>query len=233
MDSVRNNTLLRCLILGFIAIAGYRWARISAHHGLNLPEIEIESQMAQLNELLPDSSRSVAWNIDLRDFIYDTLAEGLPAEYQSRTEAIARALISEANKYNLDPLFLLAVIKTESGFNPMAIGRHGEVGLMQLMPKTGYWMAHRLKTAGPLDLRDPVVNIKLGAEYLAHLRKHFDSKGSRYVAAYNMGIHNVHKLLKKDKEPIFYPKRVLKNYSELYEKLAGSIPSQTEIVAVN
>jgi soluble lytic murein transglycosylase-like protein len=71
---------------------------------------------------------------------------------------------------------------------------------------------------GKVDLTNPVTNIKIGTAYLAHLRKHFGAKGSRYLAGYNMGIHNVHKLLKIDKEPVAYASRVLENYRSLYDQ---------------
>src|SRR5206468_2508407 len=106
-----------------------------------------------------------------RRFIYDILAKNLPAAYSDRAYEIAQVLIEEANKYRLDPVFLLAVIKTESHFNPKARGHHGDVGLMQVLPKTGQWIARRLKMTGTVDLTDPIVNIKIGAAYFAHLRK--------------------------------------------------------------
>lgn len=198
-----------------------------------LPQLQVEMQKEQVKELLERAPSSLIEGSDGRGFIYKTLAAHLPIAFQPQAGEIAHTLISEANKYNLDPIFLLAVIQTESRYNPMARGRHGDLGLMQLLPNTGLWMAKRLKLQGRVDLRDPVTNIKIGAAYFAFLRKHFGAKGSRYLAAYNMGIRNVHRLLKEDKEPMLYASRVLKNYRSLYTQWSASKLSQHNTIASN
>jgi soluble lytic murein transglycosylase len=208
-------------------------APLLTHPAFELPQLQVETQMVQVKELLSRAPSSLAEGGDGRGFIYDTLAKHLPAAYQSSAAEIALTLISESNRYHLDPIFLLAVIQTESHFNPLAHGRHGDLGLMQLLPKTGQWMAARLKMKGRIDLRDPILNIKIGAAYFAFLRQHFGSKGSRYLAAYNMGIRNVHRLLKEDKEPMVYASRVLKNYRALYAQFAASGPAQKNTIASN
>lgn len=219
--------------VGAIASRMVAQTPIYSYPSWELPKLEIETQKVQVKELLTRAPSSLIEKADGRAFIYATLAKNLPGAYQARAADIAKTLIAEANKYHLDPIFLLAVIKTESRFNPLAQGRHGDVGLMQVLPKTGHWMAGRLKMKGHIDLRDPIVNIKIGAAYFAFLRKHFGSKGSRYLAAYNMGIRNVHRLLKKDKEPMIYATRVLKNYRKLYAQWSASQNAGKQIVAAN
>lgn len=66
----------------------------------------------------------------------------------------------EATKHGIEPELVLAIIKTESNFNPKAIGKtHKERGLMQLRPK--YFKASF----------EPSANIEEGVEYLAKIRK--------------------------------------------------------------
>jgi soluble lytic murein transglycosylase len=223
---------LALFLFAAAAVTGFHYAEVTRRPAHRLPKLNSETQLVQISELLPRPA-SARGQVDGRDFIYSTLMQKLPLGYQSRAEKVAFTLISESNKYDLDPLFVLAVIQTESRFNPRARGHNGEIGLMQILPESSVWLAHRMKLKGHIDLRDPVMNIKIGTAYLAHLRSHFGPVGSRYLAAYNMGIHNVHKLLAKDKEPIRYANRVLKNYRDLYQKFGVLIPAETEIVASN
>jgi soluble lytic murein transglycosylase len=123
----------------------------------------------------------------------------------------------------MDPLFLLAVIATESQFNLKAHGLHGEIGLMQILPKTAHWLATRAGLPRNFDLHDPAVNIRVGAAYFARLRKKFNGIGTRYVAAYNMGTSNVRRLLALRAEPRIYPDKVLVNYRKLYGALASNV----------
>jgi soluble lytic murein transglycosylase len=233
MEAILNPNWNKLAVITFAvgALASRMVAQAPVHQysSLQLPRLEIETQMIQVKELLPRAPASLDVKNDGRAFIYETISRSLPSAYKGRAGEIAGTLIAQANKYHLDPIFLLAVIKTESRFNPLAHGRHGDIGLMQLLPKTGVWMANRLKLKGRIDLRDPILNIKIGAAYFAYLRAHFGAKGSRYLAAYNMGIRNVHKLLKEDKEPLIYAERVLKNYSALYAKYA----SAKQVLAAN
>ena len=41
-----------------------------------------------------------------------------------------------SRQHQLHPALIRAVIKAESGFDPMAVSRAGAIGLMQLMPQT-------------------------------------------------------------------------------------------------
>lgn len=63
---------------------------------------------------------------------------------------------------------LIAQARQESGFNPGATGSAGEVGIMQIHPKTaaspGFGMSG---VQNPDILRDPRTNINFGADYLA------------------------------------------------------------------
>ena len=49
-----------------------------------------------------------------------------------------------AQEYQLDPYLVLAVIWAESSFRPEIHSRVGAMGLMQIMPSTGEWIAGKL-----------------------------------------------------------------------------------------
>ncbi len=46
-----------------------------------------------------------------------------------------------AEKYDVDPLFVMAIIKTESNFNEKVVSKSGAKGLMQLMETTAEELA--------------------------------------------------------------------------------------------
>ncbi len=156
--------------------------------------------------------------------IYRWTRDRLPARYKKQHAKIAQTIIDESLKYGFDPVFLLSVIQSESRFNPDARGGHGEIGLMQILPPTGSWIAEKagMKWQGPDTLKDNISNIKLGAAYFAFLRDRFDMHARLYIAAYNMGQRNVDLALDKKIWPKDYPGLVMKNYVEFYSSLGAT-----------
>ncbi|MPQ44365.1 lytic transglycosylase domain-containing protein [Clostridium tarantellae] len=115
-----------------------------------------------------------------------------------------------SKQYNLDPLFVLSVIKAESNFNANAQSRKDAMGLMQITKSTGSWIA---ENQGIIDfdtklLLEPEVSIKFGTWYLNNLYEQFGD-WDLVIAAYNAGRGNVEKWLKdktysKDGENLNY-----------------------------
>lgn len=99
---------------------------------------------------------------------------------------------THARANGLDPLFVAAVIRQESGFRPTIHSAVGAVGLMQLMPATARWAAGRagLGQFQVAQLEDPAVNIQVGCWYLSYLVKRFKSL-DKVLAAYNGGEGNL------------------------------------------
>jgi hypothetical protein len=77
----------------------------------------------------------------LVDKVYGIIKTHAPKHQNGRT--LADAIVAEATRQQYDPLFVAAVIKSESTFNAMAKSHKGAQGLMQIMPKTGAWLAKK------------------------------------------------------------------------------------------
>ena len=111
---------------------------------------------------------------------------------------------------DLDVSLVLAVIKTESGFNENAVSKKGAKGLMQLMDETAKFIADRIGYVGDVDLFDGRTNVYLGVNYLKYLTEKFPTLESA-LWAYNAGEGNVTKWLREGaKVP---PYKETKNYA--------------------
>ena len=86
----------------------------------------------------------------------------------------------------------------ESGFDPNAKSVKGAMGLMQIMPETGTWIAGMLgiEDFKTNDLYNPKVNIRLGSWYISKLFDTFGGNLAIAIAAYNGGEGNVSQWLK-------------------------------------
>jgi soluble lytic murein transglycosylase len=106
-------------------------------------------------------------------------------------------ILKYSSKYNLNPYFVTAVIKTESNFRPEAKSNKNAYGLMQITSSTGEWAAKEMKIEGfhQEQLIDPEFNIKMGCWYLDNLKKEFSGNMDLVLAAYNGGRGNVQKWL--------------------------------------
>ncbi len=85
-----------------------------------------------------------------------------------------------AERYGVPEALIRAVIRTESGFNPLAVSRKGAQGLMQLMPRTA-------SILGVQNSFDPRQNIDGGVRHLRGLMDRFGNDLTLVLAAYNAG----------------------------------------------
>lgn len=102
-------------------------------------------------------------------------------------------ITEQANLYDLDPYLISAVIWAESRYKETAVSRSGAIGLMQLMPETGQWVAGKMKIKDfkEEDLFDPETNIKLGTWLLNWLYQKYDGNVELTLSAYNAGAARV------------------------------------------
>ncbi|MGL4774160.1 MAG: lytic transglycosylase domain-containing protein [Clostridium sp.] len=104
-----------------------------------------------------------------------------------------------SSEYDLNPLLVLSIMKTESKFKPEARSNKNAVGLMQITESTGEWIASQMKIENYTkeSLYDEETNIKMGCWYLRNLKDEFGT-WDEAIAAYNGGRGNVNKWLKDE-----------------------------------
>lgn len=139
-----------------------------------------------------------------------------------------------AKEYGLDPLMVMAVIRTESDFDPEAASPAGAKGLMQLRDETAEWCCKHLDIEFKSDqLLNPEYNVKLGCYYLSYLIGHYQNFDLAF-AAYNAGTTTVDDWLSsgkisREKESLSaIPYEETRNYvvkinraMEVYERFYG------------
>jgi soluble lytic murein transglycosylase len=99
------------------------------------------------------------------------------------------ALGGNARTQNLEEAWVLGLVRQESRFISAVKSSAGAAGLMQLMPATAKWVAHRM---GMQDyswarVTDAGVNAALGTYYLRHVLDDLDGSPVLAAAAYNAG----------------------------------------------
>lgn len=172
----------------------------------------------------------------------------LPQEHFQVYKIEHQSEIAElAQRYDLDPYLICAVINTESGWDATAKSHVGAVGLMQVMPSTAEWMVKKRlidEREYPLDqLADPRVNMEYGTCYLAYLMKRFNNL-NKVVAGYNGGPANVERWesagaenfesvidYPETKEYISRVRTAYRGYKKEYPTAFGSEQSESIIVA--
>ena len=136
------------------------------------------------------------------------VAKTRKTDKKNRKSSYFFAIHRAADRENLDPRLIQAVIQVESGGDPAAVSPVGAIGLMQIMPGTAMEL--------DIDPLDPAENIAGGTAYLSHMITRFD-KLEIALAAYNAGPGSVIKYggIPPYPETIKYVNNVLETYYSL------------------
>lgn len=114
------------------------------------------------------------------------------------------AIKEQAKMRGLDPYYVAGLIRQETIFNPLARSHANAIGLMQLLPSTGQFVARKYGVGGGrvavADLYNPMINLQLGTGYLAQLVGEF-GRLELVAAAYNGGPTRVARWLRERPNP--------------------------------
>ena len=144
-----------------------------------------------------------------------------------------------AEEFGVDKYLILAVIKTESGFDPNAKSDADAIGLTQITEETFAWIKLKLCPKENLvfeDLYNPDTAIRFGTYYIAKNLERYNGDISTAAAAYHSGWGTVDKLLAEHQTEILtqfpytqmehYVYKINKSYNayhELYNTSEGEI----------
>ena len=140
---------------------------------------------------------------ELLQLLYKNLNE------KNKSTDINKTIDEASSGLGIDKALIKAVIKQESGFDPLATSNKGAMGLMQLMPQT----AEDLGVKNPYDIRQ---NIFGGSKYLKEMLTRFKGDLNLALAAYNAGPNAVtkHGGIPPYEETQNYVRQVMKFYNE-------------------
>ena len=137
--------------------------------------------------------------------ISNNSAQSYPVMYRAE-------LLRYAKSKNIDPRFVLAIMKQESSFRSNAKSPSAARGLLQLVYDTAlkYNTKAGFPNMKPDDLYHPNVNIAIGSVYIAELKNEFGGLYEAIAASYNGGEDNAARWLErsKPKEPAIFAAEV-------------------------
>lgn len=163
--------------------------------------------------LLPQTGRDAS----MLDYVHGILKENRTGLGSIEELKLAETILMESVTNKIDPLFVLALMKTESTFYNWSKSFNGALGLMQILPSTGEELASELhlKWDGEGTLLNPYANVKMGVRYFSKLQDRYkDTETS--LTAYNVGPGRVD-LGVEDMQPVF-ARKVLSNYRYFKER---------------
>lgn len=189
-ETSSGGLLLRWLLVLVVVV----FAVTAAYRLLNIAEAPESPKLSILEKSLQDIR--AAMNVDsVRQFniqkimnIINRYNPGLPSGLKYE---IADEIYNMSVKYTtLNVDLICAAITHESGgtWDPEVASEAGAMGLMQIMPTTGMWIAYYEGiswTAADDVLFNPIYNIRIGCRQLATFIDRYDLEGG--LAAYNGG----------------------------------------------
>ncbi|MDR3434803.1 MAG: membrane-bound lytic murein transglycosylase MltC [Rouxiella aceris] len=168
-------------------------------------------------------------------FIYSVTIQMVPNHLDKRAHKYLPLVRDAAAKYGVDQSLILAIMQTESAFNPYAVSNADALGLMQVVQHSAgadvFKSEGRWGTPSRSYLFDPANNINTGTAYLAMLQNVYLSginnpTSRRYavITAYNGGAGSVLRVFSSDKYQAF---NIINSMSpgDVYDTLVSRHPS--------
>ncbi|MBE9529382.1 MAG: lytic transglycosylase domain-containing protein [Proteobacteria bacterium] len=212
LEAGRSIFLLLFFVLSVSLVSASFWFATSAYSGAD-----------------SDGAKGISESAVQLDYITTILAESRTGLSPEEERELAAVILEVSDAYSVDPLLVMAIIETESTYYNRARSHKGAIGLMQIMPDTGVWVAGMLDVdwQGSSTLYDPQTNVRLGTRYFSMLKKRFDNDTHLSLAAYNAGPTRVSRSIRRgQRTPVRYAEKVLKSYKEHRDGFSEAGPEQ-------
>ncbi|WP_413742358.1 membrane-bound lytic murein transglycosylase MltC [Sodalis sp. RH15] len=194
-----------------------RWEGRAASFADYLLQTRLQSRTSDLH---------VIWSITI---------QLVPNHLDKRAHKYLPMVRNAAQKYGVDESLILAIMQTESSFNPYAVSHTDALGLMQVVQHSAgrdvFKMQGRWGQPSRSFLFDPENNIDTGTAYLALLQSNYlagiaNPTSRRYavITAYNGGAGSVLRVFSSDKNQAFELINELQP-ADVYETLTTKHPS--------
>lgn len=202
-----------------------------------------EEKLARLASL-KEKTKQIASNqnnrAELTNKKITTFTIPLGKQQESKlAQPFIQPVLNQAKRWDIEPSLMLAIMHTESHFNPQAQSHIPAYGLMQIVPSTASVDVNRFlfkkddaMSAG--ELFTPDKNIETGAAYVHILNSRYlkaieDPQSRLYcvIAAYNTGAGNVAKTFNADNSRnIRKAAEVINTLTpeQVYQRLLSSLP---------
>jgi len=96
------------------------------------------------------------------------------------------SILKWSQERQLAPALVIALMRQESRFEAQIRSSAGAIGLMQVMPETGSWIAGQ-KGVKSYNLDSPMDNISFGTWYLDYTHSRYGNNSMLAIASYNAG----------------------------------------------
>lgn len=177
--------------------AGYRAIALAAAGQYHLAEAEMRQIAPQNNNNLVEALVAYTHHAGLPSFsmqLAGAFKNPQGGYYDAALYPLAPWQTNPDHK--LDEALILAFIRQESKFNPVAESRSGATGLMQIMPTTASFVtgSHKYKNReGQHVLKDPHINLEIGQNYINSLLSQESVNNDLFSLsiAYNAGPGNL------------------------------------------
>ena len=144
----------------------------------------VETVKAEPVEVLPLIAKATP--IEEEESKIEFMAFDVPLE-----DELQLHILTECEKYGIDPAIITAMAFKESRYQADAIGDNGKsFGLLQIQQR---YQEERMAKLGCSDLLDPYENVTVAVDILAEMLNHYDGNIEMAITAYNMGMTGAYK----------------------------------------